>query len=105
MKETPQITTKIYGYSDDLVIIEEDNIITEEIDCYERDVLITFQDNTVICVGYSKPDIAVWYISVENAGSAESTLTVCDDEDADVYSDIFEINSQVAEFSVINKQL
>lgn len=94
---------RVFGCSDDLVECEGAEYPNDEIGCFERDVLITFSDGTTIMVGYPKPGIAVWWIEVERRGTAEQTLTRCFDEDADIYSDIFEIDSDVEHVSVIPK--
>jgi hypothetical protein len=94
---------KVYGYSDDNVVMENGSNL-DEIGCFDRDVRICFRDGTVIRVGYCKPDMAVWYIIIEQAGSAAQTLTECLDEDADVYSDVFEIESEVLTHEVVRKE-
>lgn len=86
---------RVYGYSDDLVEIEGSNYCEDEIGCYNQDVIIAFEDGTQIKVGYGKGDLAVWYIILEREGTAEYNLYICNDEDADIYSDIFEINSEI----------
>lgn len=86
---------RIYGRSDDLVEIEGSNYAEDEIGCYNQDVIIIFEDGTQIKVGYSKGNIAVWYIVVECEGTAEYNPYICNDEDADIYSDIFEIDSEI----------
>lgn len=86
---------RIYGRSDDLVEIEGGNYTEDEIDCYNQDVIIIFEDETQIRVGYSKENIAIWYIVVECKGIAEHNLYICNDENADIYSDIFEIDSEI----------
>lgn len=95
---------KIYGYSDDLVEIESSTYKEDEIGCYNQDVQIRFVDGTTIRVGYSKPELAVWYIVVEEQGTAKQTLTICNDEEAEIYSDIFEIDSEIKGHSVIEKE-
>lgn len=87
---------RVYGFSDDLVEIEGSDYCKNEIGCYNHDVIIDFWDGTEIRIGYGKSDLAVWYIIVENKGRAEHNLYICNDEDADIYSDIFEINSEIA---------
>ena len=82
---------RIYGASDDLVEIEGSEYKEDEIGCYNHNVRIWFKDGTVILVGYGKEDLAVWWIKVENSGLGYWTLTECDDEDAEIYSDIFEM--------------
>ena len=94
---------KVYGYSDDVVTIEGGSYL-EEIGCFDRDVRIYFRDGTVIRAGYSKPDLGVWYIIIEHAGPAAQTLTECMDEEAEVYSDVFEIESEVLTHEVVRKE-
>ena len=88
--------TKIYGCSDDLVEIDGSKY-DNEIGCnYNNpDVRIWFADGTVIHIGYGKEDLAIWCITVEKKGTAKQTLQICEDEDADIYSDIFEIDSEI----------
>lgn len=95
---------KVYGCSDDLVEIENSVYKEDEIGCYDKDVRIRFIDGTVIRVGYSKKNIAVWFIEVEKKGTAKQYLEICEDEDADIYSDVFEIDSEVKSHSVIKKK-
>lgn len=93
---------KVYGASDDLVEIEASTYEEDEIGCYNKDVRLFFTDGTVIRVHYGKPDLAVWQIKVEEKGSALQILTECEDEDADIYSDIFEIDAEVRSHEVLN---
>lgn len=95
--------TKVFGCSDDLLEIEGSQYPDDEIGCYDSEVVIAFVDGTVIRCGYGKPDLGVWYIKVEHQGEAAQTLNICEDEDADVYSDIFEIDAEIAEHWVIDK--
>ena len=95
---------KVYGASDDLVEIEGSKYKEDEIGCYEHDVRIRFLDGTVIRVGYPKDGLAVWWIEVEKQGAAEQTLTICEDEDARIYSDVFEIDSEIKSHSVIKQK-
>lgn len=94
---------KIYGASDDLVEIEGSTYEEDEIGCYNQDVLIDFVDGTTIRVGYSKPDLAVWYIRIEKKGTAPQLLTMCEDEDSDIYSDVFEINAEVRRHKLVKQ--
>ena len=95
---------KVYGCSDDLVEIENSRYKEDEIDCFDKDVCIRFVDGTIIRVGYSKPGIGVWYIQVEKQGTAKQNLIICEDEDADVYSDIFYIDAEIESYSVIHRK-
>ena len=94
---------KVYGVSDDLVEIENSKYQEDEIGCFDRDVRIAFYDGTVIRIGYPKPEIGVWWIKKEIQGPAYQRLTVCEDEDAAIYSDVFEIESEVMAHWVILK--
>lgn len=87
---------KIYGCSDDLVEIEGAKYPDDEIDCFDRDVLIGFKDGTEIRVGYPKENMAVWWIEIEKTGGAAYAMNRCDDQDAEIYSDVFSIDSEVA---------
>lgn len=95
---------RVYGVSDDLVEIENSVYKEDEIGCYNKDVRIRFLDGTIIRVGYSKVNLAVWYIVVENKGTSKQFLEICEDEDSDCYSDVFEIDSEIKSHSVINKK-
>lgn len=92
---------KVYGASDDLCEIEGSVYKENEISCYGSDVRIRFVDGTVIRMGYPKQDAAIWWAEIEKKGTAAQTLTVCEDEDANPYSDIFEIDAEIKSHSVI----
>ena len=57
-------------------------------------MIITFEDGTVITVGYGKEDKAIWWIKVSTCGLAGHALIPCDDEDAEIYSDVLEIEAE-----------
>ena len=95
---------KVYGASDDLVEIENSKYKENEIGCYDHDVRIRFFDGTVIRVGYPKDGLAIWWVEIEKQGTAEQKMTICDDEDARIYSDIFEIDSEIKSHSVIKQK-
>ena len=95
---------KVYGESDDLVEIENSKYKEDEIGCYDHDVRIRFFDGTVIRVGYPKDGLAIWWVEIEKQGTAEQKMTICDDEDARIYSDIFEIDSEIKSHSVIKQK-
>ena len=93
---------KVYGASDDLVEIEGSKYKEDEIGCYDSDVRIWFDDGTVILVHYGKPDCdGVWSIKVEKRGYAKQMLQICEDENADIYSDILEIDSDIIHHYVL----
>lgn len=95
---------KIYGVSDDLVEIEGSSYKVNEIGCFNSDVRIRFVDGTVIRIGYPKADTAIWWIEVEKRGTAVQGLTICNNEDARIYSDIFKIDAEIKSHSVIKQK-
>ena len=95
---------KVYGYSDDIVCIEHLGGGCTEVDCFDKDVRIRFDDGTTIRIGYPKADMAVWWIEKEKVGTAISELRYCEDENAKIYSDIFEIEAEIKSFSVIKQR-
>ena len=92
---------RIYGSSDDLVEIEGSTDTEDEIGCFERDVRIWFEDGTVIRVGYPKECLGVWWIEIEQSGSAEKKIQFCHDEDAEIYSDILDIDSEIVKHEIL----
>lgn len=94
---------KIYGASDDLVEIDG-SAYEEEIGCFEQDVRIRFLDGTIIHIGYPKENMAIWWIEVENEGTAKHALTICENEDDCIYSDVFEIDSEIKSHRLIKQK-
>lgn len=92
---------KVYGYSDDLVIIE--GPVPDEIDCYRKEVKITFEDGTTIKIHYPKRNIGVWEINILEKGKAPFNLVSCNDENARTYSDVFTIDAKIKEYTVEDK--
>jgi hypothetical protein len=86
-----EMTTKIYGTSDDLIELEGD--IRGEVGCFgtddqEHGVLLFCSDATVLEVKYGKNKKAIWEVKVLKRGSLFDRIGVCTDEDADPYSDV-----------------
>lgn len=92
---------KVYGYSDDIVCIEHLEGGCTEIDCYDEIVVIQFDDMTTIRCGYGKDIGGIWWIKVTQEGSAYHELRECVDEDAEVYSDILEIDAEAVLYEVL----
>jgi len=84
---------RVYGYSDDNLVIEGAPHPNDEISCFDRIVRISFADGTIIEAWYPKKGQPIWAIEVIEKGTARQTLTICEDEDADIYSDVFEIEA------------
>ena len=82
---------KVYGYSDDNLVLDGAPYPADEIGCFDSTVDVRFSDGTKIKAGYPKNNIGVWWIKVLEKGTAPQTLTECDNEDAEIYSDVFEI--------------
>ena len=94
---------RVYGESDDLIEIENDKNF-DEIGCFDQTTTIWFSDNTIIAVKYGKDGKGIWEIKEIQGGHAPRKLTPCYDEDADVYSDIFEIEAEVSDVCVGNAE-
>ena len=92
---------RVYGYSDDNLVIEGAPYPNDEISCFERIVRIGFTDGTIIDAWYGKKGQAIWTIKVIEKGTARQTLTICEDEDADIYSDVFEIEADFEGYKLI----
>ena len=84
---------RVYGYSDDNLVVEGAPYPYDEISCFDRIARIAFTDGTIIEAWYPKKGQAIWAIEVIEKGTARQTLTICEDEDADIYSDVFEIEA------------
>lgn len=85
------MATKIYGASDDLIEFEGD--VRGEVGCYgtaekPRGVLLVCSDGTIAEVKYGKMDQGIWGIHVFKEGTLFCKLDLCDNEDADPYSDV-----------------
>lgn len=87
----------------DLVEIEGSKYKEDEIGCFDLNVRIWFEDGTVILIGYPKKDLGVWWIQVEHDGISSYNLSICLDENAEIYSDIFEIDSEIIKHEVVSK--
>ena len=96
------MTTKIYGYSDDTVTVEGDEI-TEEFDVYQSGskVLLVFSNGVMLRIATDDED-GMWHITVLR-GHDKITITPATDPD-DNYSDTGIINEPI-EWVVHGKQL
>ena len=88
----------IYGYSDDLVEIENSQYKEDEIDCYDKAIRFFFVDGTIISICYAQG--GVWKITHEAIGKAWYELTRCEDDDDDACSDVFKIDSEIISYEV-----
>ena len=94
---------KVYGCSDDLVEIEGSSYLEDEIGCYWKNVRLFFEDGTIVLIGYGKYNLGgIWWIKYEIKGTAYQTLSICEDEDADIYSDVLCIDSEIKGYEVIS---
>lgn len=92
------MTTRIYGTSDDLIEFEGD--IYDEIGAYEaQDKGILLSDGTVLECSYPKaPGLGVWGFKLIRAGSLFDRIEECNDEDAEVYSDVVFFKDGLTDF-------
>ena len=84
---------KVYGYSDDNLVIDGAPYPADEISCFYSVVTVKFSDGTTINAKYEKDGKGIWEIKVIEKGNAPQKLTECNDENAEIYSDIFEIDA------------
>lgn len=82
------MATKIYGQSDDLIEFRGD--IDDEIGAFNaKGKGILLSDGTLLECSYPKvPGLGVWGFKVLRAGSLFDRIEECNDQDADIYSDI-----------------
>lgn len=105
------MTTKVYGASDDLVIILEYDKSTgayhvfDEVDCYDKDVVVYFDDGTKIQVHYGKKSGAIWTIQLIKNGIEDCQVWKCLSDDGEIYSDIFWTNAGISKAITTSKQL
>ena len=95
---------KVYGYSDDVLDIDGAPYPADEIGCFDSTVTVRFSDGTTIRAKYGKNNKSIWEIKVIEKGTAPQTLTECDDENAEIYSDIFEIEADYVSHEVRGDQ-
>ena len=92
---------EVYGQSDDILVLDGAPYPADEIGCYNSNVMVSFSDGTVIEAGYPKYGKAVWWIQVRKKGTAQQMLNECDDEDAEIYSDVFLIDAELSRWEVM----
>lgn len=92
------MTTKIYGCSDDLVEFRGD--IEDEIGAYmAQGKGLLLSDGTVLECSYPKtPDLGVWGFKLVRTGRLFDRIEECNDEDAEVYSDVVYFKDGLTDF-------
>lgn len=84
--------TKIHGASDDLIEFIGD--VYGEVGHYsgskdDNPCLVVLSDGTLLAVNYGKPALGgVWSVTAINKGTLFDRIDTCEDEDADIYSDV-----------------
>lgn len=85
-------TVRVYGHSDDQIIIEGSKLwSTNGIQCFDRDVVIQFDDDTTLRMSY---DDGAWQANFERLGAANPKVTKLVEND-DYYSDLVEIAAEI----------
>lgn len=90
--------TEVYGTGDDL--IEFEGHYSGEVGAFGTDdadmgVLIVVSDGTLLEVKYGKGGQGIWGITVLKKGTAYAGFEPCDDEEADIYSDIVRLRGDI----------
>lgn len=83
--------TKIYGQSDDNIYLEGEyngQYTYFGTDSTEKGILVIFNDGTILEIKYGKAELAIWGINIIRKGTLFDRIEYCDNEDADIYSDI-----------------
>ena len=123
----------VYGYSDDNLVLDGAPYPADEIGCFDSVVSVRFSDGTLMFEKTDSDDR--WFVctqendgkfylqeNLENGeivelgvfdsmidaiekGAAKQTLTECFDEDAEIYSDIFEIDAEYVSHEVKHEWL
>lgn len=104
------MSIKLYGQSDDNIYAE--GIINGQFSHYEshKDIneilcytMSNEKINTVVIFYYSKPNKGIWGINVLKKGTDFDYIDFCEDEDADIYSDILYLNKNVDKIYCVHK--
>ncbi len=92
------MATKIYGSSDDLIEFEGD--IYDEIGAYKAQGKgILLSDSTVLECSYPKaPGLGVWGFKLIRAGRFFDRIEECNDENAEIHSDIVFFKDGLTDF-------
>jgi len=94
------MSTKVYGQSDDNIYIEGD--ISDQLSAFDSTVEISFNDGTILSVSYGKKDAGIWQIVVLEYGNLFDRFEECNDENADIYSDIVYFKDGLKSFSILS---
>lgn len=92
---------RIYGVSDDICEIEGSKYPEDEIGCFNCIVHIKLTSGAEIALSYGKlsPDngeaLAIWKIDIVKYGTGDFTISYCYDENAEINSDVFEIDAEI----------
>ena len=85
---------KVLGRSDDLVEFYGDiGDFEDEIGLYEGILRIEFDDGTIADIQYG--DAGIWKIELLSAGNGVESFVECENEDADIYSDVLIMKNDV----------
>lgn len=82
---------KVYGASDDLVEVEGDP--GEEFGCYNKTGYLVFSNGVVLSIAYG--DLGIWKINKMSDPLKVVNLEICEDPDANPYSDIAYIDGDI----------
>jgi hypothetical protein len=85
-----EMTTRVYGCSDDLIEFEGD--VRGEVGHFESDddgpgALLVCSDGTLLRIRYGKSNRGIWEIRVMHKGPLFDRIEQCDDDEAQIYSD------------------
>lgn len=88
----------IYSKDSDTLIVEENGVEIERIDCCGKDVMFQLSDGTVLCARYSIRRKGKWSFDIEEEGYGENELR----EGEDSVSDVFDIDAELIDYDFID---
>ena len=91
MEENKVTGTRVFGQSDDNVYLEgeyEGQYSSYKTASTKKGILLIFSDGSILQIRYGKAELAIWGINLVRKGSLFDRIDYCNDDDADIYSDI-----------------
>ena len=88
----------IYSKDSDTLIVEENGVEIEKIDCCGKDVIFQLSDGTVLSARYSIRRKSKWSFEIEKEGYGENEFR----EEEGNSSDIFDIDAELIDYELVD---
>lgn len=92
---------RIYGVSDELIIVEENGVELEKIDCNHNDIQFEMSDGTIVLFQYSIKKSKVWTASIVDEGYGDYVIEEYDEEASETRSDAVEVDAEYYEYNFV----